>query len=134
MKEKQMRYITIPKPETVIQNGNAKLYYFATLLVQIVWVHEAWRTDATKHAMMFTLVEKFDGAEPGDVVALTDKEYEVFEPIATMQGQKLNHEAAVPLNKLMGAVIQASTLSPDEQVNAKENAAKALDALKEHAN
>lgn len=123
-----MRYITIPETVTIRQGGKSVQYPFTMLLETIVYTHEVWRSDPLMQKHFFSIVKKFDGAEPGDVVALTDKEFEAFEPIATMQGEKLGTAAAVPLNQLMAAVLQSSNEAPDEVK--KENAKKAVDALK----
>ena len=111
-----MRYIEIPPAEMVTNPaGTHEAFTFAKFLEQVVFGHEVWRSDADgtdKHDMLCVLIDKFAGMVPGDVVVLTDAEYEAFRPIATMKGQKLAVGMAGPLNKLMRTTITAPSKAP----------------------
>lgn len=108
-----MRYITIP--ESVVLQASDKHgnnipvdYSFANLLAEIVWCHEIWHDGSIDNADMFpVLYKKFLGKKPGEVVELTDAEYEKFAPIATKRGEKLNPAIAFEMNTLMRCVITA---------------------------
>jgi len=119
-----MRYIQIPKSETVVQaDGTTKAFTFDQFLAQVVWVHECWRSDSEgtgMHDTFCSLTEKFAGALAGEWVELTDAEYEKFRPIATMRGEKMAPGMAIPLNAIMRPVIAAPKEKPAETVKAPE--------------
>jgi hypothetical protein len=108
-----MRYITIPESvvlQATDKNGNPVTvnYSFANLLAEIVWPHEAWHDGSIDNADMFpVLYKKFLGKQTGEIVELTDAEYEKFAPIATKRGEKLNPAVAFEMNTLMRCIITA---------------------------
>lgn len=110
-----MRYITIPHGvQVVAEDGTEQLLTFAKFLETTVWCAAFWRQelDGDKYAKMFFEVKgKFDGALPGEIVELSNAEYEAFRPLATMRGEKVNPTLAGALMKLMMPVFQ----SPNER-------------------
>jgi hypothetical protein len=115
-----MKYIKVPQAvmlpqidlrtkETIVRE-----YRFSDMLEQIVWPHEIWRNGSRDSAeMLIALHAKFHGAEAGDVVELSEQEYEAFAPIVTLKGEKLNPSIAMEMMTLMNSVICASTVRPE---------------------
>ncbi len=107
-----MRYITIPEPVPLPAAPDG--YTFDDLLEEQVWTHTFWR-DAPgrdRSDMLFALAEKFKGTKAGDVVELTDAEYETLLPIACMRGIKLAPQVALPLQRMMVPLFAAPSKRP----------------------
>ncbi len=120
-----MRYFQIPEPVDMPGfkdvSGNPAKMDFHAFLTQNVWIDESWRKDKAKLDLFFVLVEKLEKSnKPKDWVALTDEEWEVFHPLATMQGVKLNPNVVIPFNRLMQAVMNAATKKPKEYTEPPE--------------
>ena len=105
-----MKYITIPKPVHV---GEATIP-FEQLLTEQCWADPYWRevngTDRSK--MLFRLVAKFDGRQPDDVVELDGDEFEAMMPLVTMRGKQLPPHLALPLQRLMQCMFEATSDKP----------------------
>ena len=84
------------------------VYTFNEFLVQHIFGHKDWRKNKDTQDALFECLEKFEKAKPGDEVELTDKTFEVLEPIATMKGTNLNADVALEFNMLMRPVIMAT--------------------------
>lgn len=106
-----MRYVTIPAPVAL---PVAPVYSFADLLAEQVWCHPYWRDAGGRDRsdMLFALVDKFDGASAGSVVALTDAEYETLLPLACMRGTKLAPQVALPLQRMLAPLFAATSTAP----------------------
>lgn len=114
-----MRYITIPAAVTLMATrpGSAVpeevAFSFADLLKQHVWPHEMWRTGSAENSEAFwRLVEAFRDKQPGEVGAVTDADYELFAPLATLRDQKLQVGMAVEVSRLMKPIISAPSKDP----------------------
>lgn len=123
-----MRYFIVPEPVTIEalsekggprdpddpEAGPALVYTFAQFHREHVWPSEVWRSGSGDNADHFdSIYSKISKAKPGDVIELTDPEYEVYAPIATMRGAKLNPQVAVEFNQLMRPILRATTKRPE---------------------
>jgi len=120
-----MRYIRIPQPVRLEglkgNDGNLLapfIYSFGEFLLEHCWTKKEWRAAGWTEVML-RLVDKFAGRLPGDVVALTDEDFEKFAPIAAMRGVDLNPLLAIPFSRLILAV-NTATSDPIEAMTRPE--------------
>lgn len=117
-----MKYITIPQDERITVGQAAGTMSFEDLLRQVVWPNPVWRDGSLDNAKALrTLIERFNGCRPGSVVELDDRTYELFLPVVTMKGEKLNEQIAQQLYNLMFPVITASDERPEEPASPDPN-------------
>jgi hypothetical protein len=125
------RFVTIPKPVPVPPRfsvgGSAPDFTFQDWFDRIVWNHEHWREGKEQSEMYEMLYEKFDGAEPGDVIELSDDQYDKLLPIATVKGEKILPGLSHVMNQLMKSLFFAATKDPRKKAapSPKPNAASA---------
>ena len=121
-----MRYITIPEPLPIPgskdpkDESKPKMFGLAELLSEC-WAAPQWRDNDSNNEAFVRVYDAFEGKEPGDVVELENKDYEVFAPIATMKGKPIPNQLIAPLvNKICIAVLTAPTKPPKANGAAKE--------------
>lgn len=107
-----MRYITIPVDQTIMSNGEPARVSFASLCLDNVWGDPRWRESGDSARLFSSLHRKLATCKAGDVVELTDQEFEAFEPIITGRGKNLPGHVAAPMMALISAVFEASTEDP----------------------
>ena len=117
------RYITIPKPVPIpprfaAGSGAAAEFGFHDWFDRSVWNHEYWREGKDQMELFEILYEKFDGAEPGDVIELSDDQYDKLLPIATVKGEKILPGLSYVMNRLMKSLYFAATKDPAKKEKA----------------
>jgi len=114
-----MRYIVIPAKQVLdtVVNKETKQpisYGIHDMLQGNCWGQPEWRdggeTSLNACERIFTAFN--EKKNEGDVVALTDEDYEIFKPIATMKGKVIQPEFSMQFNRLMMPIIAASTEPP----------------------
>lgn len=110
-----MKYVTIPPPEVI----GGKPLPLSQLMDEQVWPNPYWRgaDGVDRSNMLFEVSAKFAGKDEGDVVELTDKEFEALLPLVSMRGQQLAPAMALPLQRLMRSFFDASTDAPKGESN-----------------
>jgi len=130
-----MKYITVPKKVRLHKVLNDKKehpeYGLTDWLEEVVWGNQGWRASLDAIEAFESLEEKLRGPwdeekerhqelEPGTVVELSEKEFEIFEPIATLKGKDLPAHLT-PVNHIIRAIMTASSKHPHkEQAEKKE--------------
>ncbi len=113
-----MKYIVIPENVVLsrIIDGKAEKMEltFADYLGQNVFNQEVWRSNADYFMIGKSLRTKFKNIKPGDVVEVSDREHEKFEPLVCLRGKEINGEFKDQLMDLMEPVIMAPSKDPRE--------------------
>lgn len=114
-----MRYIKIPPQETITaikhtETGEPLRYGLLEFLAEHVWGDPAWRASSEANEALARVFAAFEGAEVGSTVELEGSDFEVFMPIATMQGKPIAPHLAIHFNRLMAAVFGATSKPPRE--------------------
>ena len=116
MKGSGMRYLIIPEPVEIVavqRDGRALIYSNRDFHQEYVWPAPEWRDGTRDAAERFAACySKIHAAKPGDVVGLTDEEYETYSPIATMRGKPIPPPLAVEFNQLMRPILLATKERP----------------------
>jgi len=114
-----MRYIVIPPKQVLdaVINKQTKQpisYGLHDFLQEYCWGQPGWRDggEASMKACDRIFVAFNNKQNEGDVVALTDEDYEVFKPIATLKGKPIPPAFAIQFNRLMLPIVSASTEPP----------------------
>ena len=121
-----MRHIQIPEPielaNVVDENKNPVKYGLENLNKQNVWTSSKWR-DEDKIDMCIRISDKFKESKykPGAWVSLTDPEFEAYEPLATLKGERINPEMALEVLQIMKPIKSAPHELPGEKSDKKEN-------------
>ena len=122
-----MRQFTIPKAQTiqittVDPQGNAitldKEYSFASFLAEFVWPNQAWRVTAESAEAWYTAQDLLIDAAEGSSVTFDDTTWNVFKPIATLQGKDLPGGVPLQLSRLMRPILQARQVTKADQAAA----------------
>lgn len=108
-----MKYITIPNPVTMNgPKGPGDSLGFAEFLRANVWTSPAWRSSGDNAAAFGEAFAALDQAQPGDVVGLSDAVFEIFRPLAVLEGQEINGQNAHAIMAIMAPVFAATTEKP----------------------
>lgn len=112
-----MRYFVIPPAvKMTVATGQPEVEFsFQQFLDECVWPDPAWRTRAAQCAF-YDCQEKLADATPGALVELTDEQFEIFEPIATLRGRALPNggNMARRIGRLIRPILQARTTRPGD--------------------
>lgn len=111
-----MKYVTIPEPQTLVnREGEAvETLDYLTFLRAHVFNAPVWRESTDKNDLLVDLFDKFRNIEAGDIVEMEDAAFEIFKPLATLEGEKLNPQNAEAMNALARAALTAKKKNPKE--------------------
>lgn len=121
-----MRYITIPKAVTIIdqqvnrltgelKTSGEKEYSYFDLLDDHVWARSEWRKDETHAAAWNRLVEAHDDAKENHlpIVACTAEDFAIFKKFATLEDVQIAGPNVKKITRLTQAVLFASSKKPE---------------------
>ena len=133
-----MRYLTIPKTETIkaiivqpkTKPGDAPVfedreYPYHQFLDENVWTDPAWRANRKASESYDALIEK-DWTVVGSVIEIADEDFEAFQPLATMKDKQLtpvNHRA---ISRYTNAAMYASKKNPRKDESEDKQPTEAL--------
>lgn len=124
-----MREFPIPKPVTVTltdpQTGKRLApieYDFDRLHREMVWGDPEWRKKNNMEARE-RCIGAINGKPVGHVVKLSEEDFEIYKPLATMEGKNLGPDLAIPIPRLMHPILAAKSSKDDE--NGKTDQPKA---------
>jgi len=115
-----VKYFEIPPNEEVQdappdpKTGKQPTISFSQICDEQVWGAEIWRKSDENAELLITLRPQIRGKPPGTRVELSAKAYEIFLPLITMEGQRVNPMLAVELAKLARPVRRALEQPPEK--------------------
>jgi hypothetical protein len=117
-----MKWITIPGPVQMPKpNGGTQEFFLKDWHDQGLWPLPEWREDETSYRHFLEIQAKFEGIDdqPGEVVKLTDEEFEVYKPRVLWKGKNFPSGTSKELMVLLECVI--TTKNEDPRPNAKKD-------------
>jgi hypothetical protein len=123
-----MRTFEIPPPETVSitnqqtkQRGEPEEYSFDRLHMDHVWGHVDWRKTSDAIEARERCVDAIVGKPPGTEVTLTEEDFDIYKPIATLKEMQISGDFSLALPRLMRPILGAKS---SKEENGKATAAK----------
>lgn len=121
-----MRTITIPKDCNVIvtevvdglRREALRLLALAKYLEEAAYTDPWWRDPkyaAVRLPLLASIAGKFDGKKEGDVVELTDEEFEALRPRALQSEKPVGSHVAIALLPFFEAIAGAKVKKPPEE-------------------
>lgn len=108
------KFVVIPDPETI----NSQSMHLRDWLDQQVWSLPTWRADAESLRALLRLKPRFDVAEPGEVVALTQGDHaRLVGQLPLLHIQNMNPLIVLAVARLTLPIYAASDEEPKKSAS-----------------